>query len=471
MNSNSHNNIKIEVIKNFKRCFLLLLMVFFMACQSDDDQPQPEATKNGFWLAADKGYIIEINDNKSVLYNINKAGCAVVEDDFVAEESFGISLDLINANELIGRSELIASDIKFTRLLNQNEFCLPDQLSKTDDPKVNFDHFWNIFNDYYVFFETRNVNWSQYESLRDQVTSENFYDVVIELIFLFKDGHVAIEDEANGIEINSGLPSLLERLNSSLSGDLIIDSEEDYDRLYTQRLETIGAAYLGNKFEADESENIAWGLINDNIAYINVFGMAGYSTNEKNELETLNTVLDRMMNDLEDSGISKLILDIRFNEGGYDMVSVNIASRFVDQEQVVFSKKARLGDSFTESTSISVTPKGDFQFTGDIIVLTSPLTASAAEIFTLCMKDLPYVTIVGDNTNGVFSDILTHTLPNGALIGLSNEVYSDANGKVFETIGVGPSEENRVPLFSNDDFIEEKDSGIDLAIEILNKTR
>ncbi len=85
------------------------------------------------------------------------------------------------------------------------------------------------------------------------------------------------------------------------------------------------------------------------------------------------------------------------------------------------------------------------------------------------MKDLPYVTMVGDNTNGVFSDILSHTLPNEALLGLSNEVYTDAKGKVFEAIGVGPSEENRVPLFSNDDFIKEKDSGIDLAIEILKK--
>ncbi|WP_299243589.1 S41 family peptidase [uncultured Aquimarina sp.] len=457
------------ILDFFKKYFLGFILVFLIGCQSDDDTPiVVEGTKNGFWLAADKGYIIEFTDDQDILYNVNTYGCSIADANFNEEEFAGFQFDVVNVNELIGVSELIASDIKFTRLENQNELCLSDQISQTEDPKVNFDHFWNIFNDYYAFFETRNVDWSQYENLGEQVTSENFYEIIGELVLLLNDGHVIIDDEENNIGIDAGLPGLLERLNSNLSGDLIIDSGEDYDRLYNQRLEVITLKYFGGEFEIDESENIAWGMLNNDIGYVNILGMAGYSANESMELQTLNTVLDRLMNDFKNSGVSKLIIDTRFNGGGYDMVSVEIASRFVDQEWPAFSKKARLGNSFTESTSISVTPKGDFQFTDDIVVLTSPLTASAAEIFTLCMKDLPYVTIVGDNTNGVFSDILVHVLPNGASIGLSNEVYSDAQGVVYEAIGIGPSEENRVPLFSNDDFNEEKDSGIDRAVELLS---
>ncbi|AXT52244.1 hypothetical protein D1818_15875 [Aquimarina sp. BL5] len=457
------------ILDFFKKYFLGFILVFVIGCQSDDDAPIIiEETINGFWLAADKGYIIEFTDDQDTLYGINTSGCSVLDDNFDADEFAGFQFDLVNANELIGVSELVASDLTFTRLENQNEFCLPDQILRTEDPKINFDHFWNIFNDYYAFFETRNVDWSQYESLRDQVTAENFYETIGELVLLLNDGHVIIEDEENNISIDAGLPSLLERLNAGLIGDLTIDSAEDYDRLYNQRFEVITLKYFGGEFEIDESENIAWGMLDSDIGYVNILGMEGYSADESTELQTLNTVLDRMMDDFENSGVSKLIIDTRFNGGGYDMVSVEIASRFVDQERLAFSKKARLGDSFTESTSISVTPKGNFQFTDDIVLLTSPLTASAAEIFTLCMKDLPYVTIVGDNTNGVFSDILVHVLPNGASIGLSNEVYSDAQGVVYEAIGIGPSEENRVPLFSNDDFNEEKDSGIDRAVELLS---
>ncbi len=146
-----------------------------------------------------------------------------------------------------------------------------------------------------------------------------------------------------------------------------------------------------------------------------------------------------------------------------------MVSRFMDQERISYFKKARLGDSFTENKSFSLGPKGDFQFTENIALLTSPYTISAAELFALCMKDLPYVTVIGENTSGAFSTILEHILPNGAEIGLSNEIYSDSQGVVFEAIGIGPGrQENEVPFLSTIDFQEEKDSGIDRALELLN---
>ena len=79
------------------------------------------------------------------------------------------------------------------------------------------------------------------------------------------------------------------------------------------------------------------------------------------------------------------------------------------------------------------------------------------------------MTIVGENTAGAFSTILEHVLPNGAEIGLSNEIYSDAQGVVFEVVGIGPdNEDNQVPFLSTLDFQEEVDSGIERALELLN---
>ncbi|WP_024769670.1 S41 family peptidase [Aquimarina macrocephali] len=466
---NSYINIKTEIIKHFKKYFLILILLIFTACQSDDDTPPAADPINGFWSIADKGWIFEFTDDKDVFYNVNAAGCSIQNDDFVLQDFFGFNFDVIGENELIASSELSDSEIKFVRLPDQNPNCLPDQISATEDPKVNFDHFWNIFNDYYAFFETRNINWSQYENLRDQVTTDNLYDIIEELAYLLDDGHVSISDEENGIEIESGDPTLLEKLNANLSGDLIIENVDDYFDLVDQKATTIVTEYLGGDFEIDERENIIWGLINDDIGYILIATMEGYGTNFSDELSTLNAVLNRMMNDLSVSGISKLIIDIRFNDGGYDTVALNMVSRFMNQERVSYFKKARLGDGFTENTSFSVAPAGDFQFTEDIILLTSPYTVSAAELFTLCMKDLPYVTIVGENTNGAFSTILTHILPNGAEVGLSNEIYSDAQGVVYEVVGIGPeNQENRVPFLSSLDFQVEKDSGIERALELLN---
>ncbi|WP_282081346.1 S41 family peptidase [Aquimarina algiphila] len=456
------------MIKKWGICFLVFLI---FSCQSDDDTntPPDNAIDEGFWLVADKGWVFEFTEGKDVFYNVNAAGCAIQDDDFIAEDFFGFRLNQVNENEIIGTSELSDSEVKFTRLPNQNPNCLPDQVSNTEDPQVNFDHFWNIFNDYYAFFETRNIDWSQYESLRDQVTLDNFYDILEELAYLLEDGHVSIVDEENDVDINSGNPKLLERLNANLSGDLIIENDADYSNLIDQKATTIVTGYLGGDYEIDDNGRMVWGLINDDVGYIIIGSMEGYGTNFSDELTTLNAVLDRMMNDLSVSGVSKLIIDIRFNDGGFDTAALDMVSRFMDQERVSYFKKARLGDGFTENKSFSVAPKGDFQFTGDIILLTSPYTVSAAELFTLCVKDLPYVTIVGENTSGAFSTILTHILPNGAEVGLSNEIYSDAQGDVFEVVGIGPeNQENRVPFLSTLDFQEEQDSGIERALELLN---
>jgi hypothetical protein len=468
--TNLYINIKTETMKYVKVCLLILNILIFIACQSDDDTLSPIVDPiNGFWVSAEKGYILEFTDGKDLFYNINTAGCSIQDDDFVPEEFFGLKLDLVSENELIASTDLSDSEVKFTRLPNQNPNCLPDQISATEDPQVNFDHFWNIFNDHYAFFETRNVDWSQYESLRDQVTADNFYDILEELAYLLEDGHVSVIDEENGIFIESGGPKLLERLNANLSGNLIIENEDDYAVLENQKAITIVTKYLGGDYEIDDNGNIIWGLINDDIGYILISTMEGYGTSFSDELLTLNAVLDTMMNDLKASGVSKLIIDIRFNDGGYDTAALNMVSRFMDQERISYFKKARLGNGFTENKSFSVGPRGDFQFTTDIILLTSPYSVSAAELFTLCMKDLPYVTIVGENTSSAFSTVLEHVLPNGAKVGLSNEIYSDAQGEVFEVIGIGPeNEENRVPFLSTIDFQEEKDSGIERALELLS---
>ncbi len=459
--------IKKRMFKILWGASLCSLLFIGVSCQSDDDQPPVTNPLDGIWLSADKGYIIEFKEGSDVWYNISAAGC-VLADDFNVSD-FAISSFNPTATELALDSEQFLSPLTLTRLSDQNQACLPDQIANTADAQVNFDHFWNTFNDYYAFFDEKNVDWAQYESLRDQVTDANLYTTLEELVLLLEDGHVNVIDEAKGIFVNAGTPKLFERLNANLSGNLVIENEEDYDNLVDQKSNIVLEKYLQNTFESDPSGNLIWTLINNDIGYVNILGMAGFSDTPGDELTKLKEAVDRMMGDIKDAGITKLIIDVRINGGGLDRVSIEIASRFMDQQRTVFSKKARLGDSFTEQITYSLGPMGDFQFTGDIVLLTSPLTASAAEVFTLCMKDLPNVTIVGENTNGIFSDVLIHQLPNGGLISLSNEVYSDAQGIVYEGIGVGPSAENQAPLLSDSDFADQKDGGIDRAIEVLMK--
>jgi C-terminal processing protease CtpA/Prc len=77
----------------------------------------------------------------------------------------------------------------------------------------------------------------------------------------------------------------------------------------------------------------------------------------------------------------------------------------------------------------------------------------------------PHVTRIGLNTQGVFSDVLGRTLPNGWSFGLPNEVYLIKDGKAFDGPGVPP--DVRVPFFSREELESGRDAALDKAMEIL----
>jgi C-terminal processing protease CtpA/Prc len=53
------------------------------------------------------------------------------------------------------------------------------------------------------------------------------------------------------------------------------------------------------------------------------------------------------------------------------------------------------------------------------------------------MNREPKITRVGETTQGVFSDVLSRTLPNGWRFGLANERFV-TNGKYYDHVGIAP---------------------------------
>ena len=81
------------------------------------------------------------------------------------------------------------------------------------------------------------------------------------------------------------------------------------------------------------------------------------------------------------------------------------------------------------------------------------------------MTALPNVTLVGENTHGIFSNILEKSLPNGDKFGLSNEVYTDFQGINYEGLGIPPDVE--AATFSINAIEQNTDPAIIAALEIL----
>jgi len=83
------------------------------------------------------------------------------------------------------------------------------------------------------------------------------------------------------------------------------------------------------------------------------------------------------------------------------------------------------------------------------------------------MGRTPKIVFIGENTQGVFSDVLGRMLPNGWRFGLPNEVYLTKDGKSFDGPGVPP--DISVPVFPASDLDSSRDGAIEKAIQLLGR--
>jgi C-terminal processing protease CtpA/Prc len=97
--------------------------------------------------------------------------------------------------------------------------------------------------------------------------------------------------------------------------------------------------------------------------------------------------------------------------------------------------------------------------------LIGPDTLSGGETFAMAlMGRTPKVTSVGENTQGVFSDVWGRKLPNGWTFGLPTELYLTSSGKSFDGRGVPP--DIRVPVYPGVDLARGRDGALERAIKV-----
>lgn len=293
-------------------------------------------------------------------------------------------------------------------------------------PEKNFETLWKTFHERYAFFKLRGVDWQkQYKAYRPRVTQdttdEELFKVLCDMLKPLKDGHVNLKAK-------------------SLVGKKQTFNSEDTPRFFkvfnTGKLEkqfgSMVAATLKAKgfSEQKEATNLLVYSRNKDYGYLFITEFEGVS---KRSLEKgLIKVLDEM------KGVKGLIVDIRLNPGGTDQCVYQITSRFADKKRVGHHRKTKNGpgeDEFSDLKKRHLMP-ADNTFTGPIVLLTHDASFSAADVFAMLMADLPHVTIIGEPTNGIFSNMLEKKLPNGWKYTLSHQVYYSADMICYEGKGI-----------------------------------
>lgn len=295
------------------------------------------------------------------------------------------------------------------------------------NPEKNFEELWKVFNERYPFFKLRNVDWKkQYETYRPKVTASTsdaeLFDIMSAMIDPLNDGHVEVTQRGKGSGKRTFTAEKPTRFNSEFS-------EKEVEALFRTTAKTL----VDNGF-GKPKETRAWMLHycrSETVGYIRILELEGIGKGK------LAAALDEIGRDFKD--LTGFIIDIRDCPGGDDSTAIAIINRFTDQKRVAFHRKTKTGpgdDDFSALQTWHIEPAGDAQFTGPIALLANDSVFSGGEAFALAIRNLPYVTIIGDHTNGIFSYTLDKDLPNGWEYTLSYQVYMSPDMVCYEGKGI-----------------------------------
>lgn len=99
----------------------------------------------------------------------------------------------------------------------------------------------------------------------------------------------------------------------------------------------------------------------------------------------------KILDDFNAAGVSGVVMDMRNNGGGSLPEAISLSGLFIEDGPIVQVRqpKAEASVEFDRDSSIS--------YSGPLVILTSKLTSSAAEIFSGAMKDYQRGLIIGDS--------------------------------------------------------------------------
>lgn len=159
-------------------------------------------------------------------------------------------------------------------------------------------------------------------------------------------------------------------------------------------------------------------MIDEEIGYIKVNRFS----------QTTYTEVNEAINKLKKLGMTKLILDLQGNPGGYMDQAVEIADDFLPKgEKIVFTN----GQETKYNEEHVATEQGDFE-QGDLIVLVNESSASASEIVAGALQDNDRALIVGRRSYGKGLVQRPFRLTDGAEVRLTISRYYTPTGRSIQ---------------------------------------
>jgi len=439
--------------------------------------------RSGWWMSKGYGLFFRIDSSKIDASEVTSVSClpawtasrsADQDNAWVFHGGFASGEEVIriypghDADNLVLRRSDDMAAMQLVRVKSPPVAC---KQPVQNTPLANFDVFWTTFAENYPFFEAHRVDWeATRQRFRPLVTAKTTSD---ELFALFSrmleplhDSHVVLDVfPANTPRGKDWLKTPVKEVWFHKE-----DQEPLEDKDFDRANQIIASRYIEGKMLEFCGGQIRFGRTRERgLGYLGVLSFHQYTPDDDLPagLACICAAGDAIFGQTPD--LKGLIIDVRSNGGGEDAFVLELASRLTDRRYLAFGKKALVSSThaqFTTPELIFVEANRGAKYTGPAVLLVGRKSASAAETFTMAlMGRKPRIIRVGENTQGVFSDVLDRRLPNGWRLVLPNEIYVTDDGKSFDVTGVPP--DVPAPGLSRKNFESESDPGLEKAQEIL----
>ncbi len=159
-------------------------------------------------------------------------------------------------------------------------------------------------------------------------------------------------------------------------------------------------------------------MIDDNMGYIKVNRFA----------ETTYDEFKKALAELKSQGMTKLILDLQNNTGGYMSAAIGMSNEFLASGEVIVSQK---GQSSKYDSKARATKDGIFK-EGALIVLVNEGSASASEIVAGALQDNDRALVVGRRSFGKGLVQLPFDLQDGSELRMTIARYYTPSGRSIQ---------------------------------------
>ena len=253
------------------------------------------------------------------------------------------------------------------------------------------------------------------------------------------------------VGLETGLYNIIDENNTAQIPNYINDSVDDLAKITILRNDQ--SIDFSVKIADIYTVDVNYKTYENNIGYLDIDIFS----------KTVGEQTKKALTSLENSGMQKLIIDLRDNTGGYLESAEDIANMFLEKGELIYSleNKSASADYYDETDEYKDYP---------IVIILNEKSASASEILAAALKDSYGATLVGTKSYGKGKVQQTYTLNDGSMAKYTSAKWLRPNGECIDGIGLKPDYEvvQTVTQDENGNIIQEEDTQLLKAIEIIN---